>query len=140
MTTHSNILVWRIPIDRGAWQAAVNGITKHSTAHGNSTFLKQHHIIFHDGCIIFHPTRAPISPHLHLFLSFFFDNSHHNGCKMVSNCSFDLHFPNDQAVQHWSSKQLRGDTPCTRAKEKTQQDGRRGEVAFRIKPHFCQRC
>ena len=32
------------------------------------------------------------------------------------------------------------DTPCPRAKEKAQQDGRRGEVAFRIKPHTHQRC
>ena len=41
MTTHASILAWRIPLDRGAWQAAVPGITKsghnratkHSTAH-----------------------------------------------------------------------------------------------------------
>ena len=26
--THSSILVWRIPTDRGAWQAAVHGVTK----------------------------------------------------------------------------------------------------------------
>ena len=39
MATHSNILAWRIPIDRGAWRAAVlglqwvrhNWVTKHST-------------------------------------------------------------------------------------------------------------
>ena len=31
-------------------------------------------------------------------------------------------------------------TPCPRAKEKPQQDGRRGHIAFRIKPHTCQRC
>ena len=65
----------------------------HSTC--NSTFLKQLHIIFHNGCVILHPIRVPISPHLHLFLSFLFDSSHLNGCKLVSNCSFDLHFPND---------------------------------------------
>ena len=36
--THSSILVWRIPMDRGAWQATVHGVakshnwvTKHST-------------------------------------------------------------------------------------------------------------
>ena len=39
MATHSSILAWRIPMDRGAWQASVNGITKSdkterlSTAH-----------------------------------------------------------------------------------------------------------
>ena len=28
MTTHSTILAWRIPMDRGAWQATVHRITK----------------------------------------------------------------------------------------------------------------
>ena len=28
MVTHSNILAWRIPVDRRAWQAAVHGVTK----------------------------------------------------------------------------------------------------------------
>ena len=28
MATHSSILAWIIPMDRGAWQAAVHGITK----------------------------------------------------------------------------------------------------------------
>ena len=28
MATHSSILVWRIPMDRGAWQAIVHGVTK----------------------------------------------------------------------------------------------------------------
>ena len=31
MTTHSNILAWRIPVDRGAWQATVHGVTKSQT-------------------------------------------------------------------------------------------------------------
>ena len=31
------------------------------------------------------------------------------------------------------------DTPCPRAKEKPQQDGRRGEIVFRIKPYTHQR-
>ena len=26
--THSSILAWRIPMDRGAWRATVNGVTK----------------------------------------------------------------------------------------------------------------
>ena len=30
-------------------------------------------------------------------------------------------------------------TPCPAAKEKLQQDGRRGKIAFRIKPHTHQR-
>ena len=32
------------------------------------------------------------------------------------------------------------DTPHPRAKEKPQQDGRRGEITFRTKPHTHQRC
>ena len=28
MTTHSSILAWRIPMDRGAWWAAVHGVTE----------------------------------------------------------------------------------------------------------------
>ena len=28
MATNSNILAWRIPIDRGAWWAAVHGVAK----------------------------------------------------------------------------------------------------------------
>ena len=27
MATHSNILAWRIPIDRGTWWATVHGVT-----------------------------------------------------------------------------------------------------------------
>ena len=28
MATHSSILAWRVPVDRGAWQATVHGVTK----------------------------------------------------------------------------------------------------------------
>jgi len=31
MGTHSSILSWRIPMDRGAWQAAVHGVIKSQT-------------------------------------------------------------------------------------------------------------
>jgi len=31
MTTHSSILAWRIPMDRGAWQATVNRVPKCQT-------------------------------------------------------------------------------------------------------------
>ena len=37
-------------------------------------------------------------------------------------------------------EQLWGDPPSPRAKENPQQDGRRGEFTFRIKPHSRQRC
>ena len=28
MASHSSILAWRIPMDRGAWQATVHGVAK----------------------------------------------------------------------------------------------------------------
>ena len=28
MATHSSILAWRIPMDRGAWQATAHGVAK----------------------------------------------------------------------------------------------------------------
>ena len=31
MATHSSILAWRIPMDRGAWWATVYGVTKSQT-------------------------------------------------------------------------------------------------------------
>ena len=31
MATHSSTLAWRIPVDRGAWQATVPGVTKSQT-------------------------------------------------------------------------------------------------------------
>ena len=31
MAAHSSILAWRIPMDRGPWQATVHGITKSQT-------------------------------------------------------------------------------------------------------------
>ena len=31
MATHSSILAWRIPMDRGAWRAIVHGVTKSRT-------------------------------------------------------------------------------------------------------------
>ena len=31
MATHSNIVTWRIPMDRGAWQVIVHGVTKSQT-------------------------------------------------------------------------------------------------------------
>ena len=33
--THSSILAWRIPLDRGAWQATVHGVTKSRTRLSN---------------------------------------------------------------------------------------------------------
>ena len=35
IATHSSILAWRIPMDRGAWQATVHGVTKSQTQLSN---------------------------------------------------------------------------------------------------------
>ena len=31
MATHSRILAWRVPMDRGAWQVAADGVAKSQT-------------------------------------------------------------------------------------------------------------
>ena len=35
MATHSRILTWRIPMDRGAWQVTVHGVTESPTQLSN---------------------------------------------------------------------------------------------------------
>ena len=35
--THSSILAWRIPVDRGAWQVTVHGVTESDTTEQLST-------------------------------------------------------------------------------------------------------
>ena len=71
------------------------------------------------------------------------------GCTSLEQPGGDIPCSRSEKPQkdsrHWSSgcsvlEQLWEDTPCSRAKGKPQQDGRRGEFAFRIKPHTSQRC
>ena len=38
MATHSSILAWRIPMDRGAWRATAHGVTKSQTRLSDFTF------------------------------------------------------------------------------------------------------
>ena len=45
---------------------------------------------------------------------------------------------NHQQENVWSNQKK--NSPLQRAKEKPQQDGRRGKIMFSIKPHTCQRC
>ena len=42
MATHSSILAWRIPTDRGAWQAMVHGLAESDTTEGLSTHTHTH--------------------------------------------------------------------------------------------------
>ena len=39
MTMHSSILAWRIPMDRGAWQVAIQGVAKSQTRLSNQAQL-----------------------------------------------------------------------------------------------------
>ena len=38
MATHSSILAWRIPMDRGAWQATIHGVPQSRTRLSDFTF------------------------------------------------------------------------------------------------------
>ena len=40
MATHSSILGWRIPMDRGAWQTGIHGIAESDTIECLSTWWK----------------------------------------------------------------------------------------------------
>ena len=63
------------------------------------------------------------------------------GCALIFSCE-----NSKIASNHWSIDRTtldptkKKDTPHPRAKEKPQQDSRRGEITFRIKPHHRQRC
>ena len=46
VATHSSILAWRIPMDRGAWWATVHGIAKSQTQLSNSTYGTLYKIYF----------------------------------------------------------------------------------------------
>ena len=37
MATHSSVFAWRIPMDRGAWQATVHGVAKSRTRLSDTT-------------------------------------------------------------------------------------------------------
>ena len=40
--THSSVLAWRIPMDRGAWQATVHGVSESDMTERLSTILHPH--------------------------------------------------------------------------------------------------
>ena len=63
------------------------------------------------------------------------------GCALIFSCEVSK-----KTTCYWTIIDRRmldptkKDTPCPRSKEKPQQDCRRDEIMFRIKPHTCQRC
>ena len=50
IATHSSILAWKIPMDRGAWHTPVHGVTKSRTQRSSTV---QHGIIWNHVCEIF---------------------------------------------------------------------------------------
>ena len=50
MATHSSILAWRIPMDRGAWWATVHAVTK------SRTLLSDYIYIYVNPHLPIHPT------------------------------------------------------------------------------------
>ena len=43
--THTSILAWRIPMDRGAWQSAVHGVAKSQTRLSDFSFTFHFHTL-----------------------------------------------------------------------------------------------
>ena len=114
MATHSTLLAWRIP---GMGEpGGLPSMGSHRVGHDWSdlaaaagllghmvvlflVFLRNLHDIFLSDCTNLFSrqlsTRASFSPHpcQHLyFQTFWFDDSHSDGCEVISSCDFGFHF------------------------------------------------
>ena len=124
METHSSILAWRIPWmeELGGLQSTGSKeldmterlhfsllLSGYMLRHGSAgsyggfipSFIRNLHTIFHSGWINLHSHQqcksVSFSPHPFQHLLFVnFDAGHSDWCEVISHCSFDLHFSNNE--------------------------------------------
>ena len=124
METHSSILAWRIPwmeelgglqstgskeldmTERLHFSLLLSGyMLRHGIAGSYGgfipSFIRNLHTIFPSGCINLHSHQqcksVSFSPHPFQHLLFVnFDAGHSDWCEVISHCSFDLHFSNNE--------------------------------------------
>ena len=89
MATHSSILAWKNPMDRGAWQAAVHGVTKSWTGLSNWSHTHTHTVDLQ--CYVsFFCTAKWLSYtyiHRHTYMYFFHNLFHHGLSQDIEDSS-----------------------------------------------------